>query len=220
MSEEEISTEEHEDVEPLNREPCHDCGDNEPAFQALIKRALAIIRVTVRDEDTETTLKRLPKEEQSHSGTEVGVMPVVGFFRTLKLLLGSRIQGFIRVGYAVIPRFLLHTCFVLNVRSRGPDGIAPWERVRGRPFNQLIAGLGKVEICKLPVKGPESQPDGNMGARQSECIFVRHDRFSNTFTVICEEGKDEARSMTRRPVPNRWSAAIGGHQDHAVVFAR
>ena len=95
---------------------------------------------------------------------------------------------------------------MLNVRSRGPDGITPWERVRGRPFNQLIAGFGELVIYKLPVKGLKSQPDGNMGARQSEGIFVGYNRFSNTFFVIGEDGRVGARSMTRRPAPNRWSA--------------
>ena len=36
---------------------------NEPALQARIGRALHVIRVKVVDGDTETTLKRLSKEE-------------------------------------------------------------------------------------------------------------------------------------------------------------
>jgi len=78
--------------------------------------------------------------------------------------------------------------------------------VKGRPFGQQVVGFGEAVLYKLPTKGPRSQPDGNMGAKQAEGMFVGYNRGSNTFTVITDDGKVEARSMTRMPVPDRWSA--------------
>ena len=187
-------------------------GDNEPALQALIERSMRLTRIKVMDESVDTSLKRLSKEEpakydsQSNGGVEVGVMLIRGLFRTLKLCLESQVGRFIPISHAVLPWLLEHTCLILNVTSRGTDGITPWERVKGRPFGQQIVGFGEVVLYKLPTKGPRSQPDGNMGARQAEGVFVGYNRGSNTFTVIGDEGKVEARSMTRRPEPNRWSA--------------
>ena len=115
-------------------------GDNEPALQALLERAMQIIRVKVAEDTSEGKLRRLSKEEpapydsQSNGGTEVGVMLIRGLFRTLKLCLESQIGRYIPVDHAVVPWLLEHTCLVLNVRSRGSDGLTPWQRVRGRPF--------------------------------------------------------------------------------------
>ena len=101
-------------------------GVNGPALQALIERAMVIIRVKVYEPGAETSPKRLSKEDpatydsQSNGGTEVGVMLVRGLFRTLELCLGSQVERFIPVGHAIIPWLLEHTCFALNVRSTGP----------------------------------------------------------------------------------------------------
>ncbi len=187
-------------------------GDNEPALQALIERSMHLIRIKVADGAPGTSLKRLSKEEpapydsQSNGATEVGVMLIRGLFRTLKLCLESQIERYIPVGHAVIAWLLEHTCLLLNVRSRGSDGLTAWERVRGRPFGQQSLGFGETILYKLPVKGPRSQPDGNMGATQAEGTFVGYSRNANTFVVMTDEGKVEAHSLVRRPEPNRWSA--------------
>ena len=137
-------------------------GDNGPALQALIERSMRLTRIKVLDESTETTLKRLSKEEpakydsQSNGGVEVGVMLGRGLFRTLKLCLESHIGRFIQTDHAIVPWLLEHTCLILNVRSRGTDGITPWERVKGRPFGQQVVGFGEVVLYKLPTKGPRS----------------------------------------------------------------
>jgi hypothetical protein len=96
--------------------------------------------------------------------------------------------------------------FILSVLGRGADGLTPWARVRGRPFDQQVVCFGEVVLYKLPVKGTRSQPDGNMGTTQGGGVFVGYHRSSNTSTLATADGKVEARSLTRRPEPNRWSA--------------
>ena len=191
-------------------------GDTGPALQALIERSMRLTRIKVLDGSTEATLKRLSKEElakydsQSNGGTEVVVILIRGLFRRLKLCLGSHIGKFIPVGHAVVPWPLEHTCLILSVRSRGTDGITPWERVKGRPFGQQLVGFGEVALHRLPTNGPRSQPYGNIGAKQAEGVFVGYNGGSNTFTVISADGtKVEARSTTRMPEPNRSSSKIG-----------
>ena len=104
-------------------------------------------------------------DSQSNGGIEVGVMLTRGPFRTLRLGLEAAIGFRVPVDHALVPWLLQHTAMLLNLRSRLPDGKAPWERARGRPFHQKILGFGELVLWKLPSKGPNSQPDGNMGAR-------------------------------------------------------
>jgi len=61
-----------------------------------------------------------------------------GLFMTLELCLESQVGRFIPVGHPVVSWLLEHTCFILNVRSRGADGMTPWARVRGRAFGQQV----------------------------------------------------------------------------------
>ena len=65
-----------------------------------------------------------------------------------------------------------HTCILLNAKSRGSDGLTSWERIKGRKFNQLLLGFGETVLYKLPSKGPRANPDGNMGTRWLEGVFL------------------------------------------------
>ena len=56
------------------------------------------------------------------------------------------------------------TALLLNAVVRGEDGKTPWERACGGPFNQSMLGNAEFELFKLPVKGPRSDPDGNIFA--------------------------------------------------------
>ena len=115
-------------------------GDNEPALQALVERTLTMLRVKVQEEDPNVNLKKLSKEvppkydSQSNGGTEVGVRLVRSLFRTLELCLEGQIGKFIPVQHPVVPWLLEHTAFLLNVKTRGSDGLTPWARVKGCMF--------------------------------------------------------------------------------------
>ena len=182
-------------------------GDNEPALQALIQRALEVLRIS-------TSVEKISDEQspaydsQSNGGTEVGVMLIRGLFRTLRLGLEAAIGKRIPVDHAVIPWLLEHTALLLSIRTRLPNGMTPWAMSRGRPFGQKIIGFGERVLWKLPTKGPNSQPDGNMGARWQDGVFVGYNRSSNTFIVLTEDGKKSVRSINRYPEQTRWSADV------------
>ena len=78
--------------------------------------------------------------------------------------------------------------------------------MKGRSFNQLILGFGECVLYKLPTKGPRSRPDGNMGTRWLEGVFLEFSRSSNTYMVASDEGVETCRSLCRKPLEKRWAA--------------
>ena len=133
-------------------------------------------------------------------------MIIRGLFRTIKLCLEARIGKIIPIGHALILWLLEHTTMLLNVKCRGRDGLTPWQRVRGRPFNQPMLGFGEMVMHKLPPKDPKSNLDGNMGSRWSVGTFLGFHRQSRTYIIATADGISKPRSICRRPVPDRWSS--------------
>ena len=101
---------------------------------------------------------------------------------------------------------LEHTCLILSVRVRGTDVLTPWARVRGRAFNQRMLSFLESVFYKLPTKGPQAAPDGNMGARWAVGTFQGYSRNSNCYFVSTPSGVIPARSLQRRPAEERWKA--------------
>ena len=133
-------------------------------------------------------------------------MLVQGLFRTLKLCLEARIGKYVPPDHPLVPWLLQHTCLLLNVKYRGADGLTAWARARGRSFTQQILGFGESVLYKLPAKGPGSQPDGNMGTRWKDGIFIGYNKSSNAYILSTENGLVTSRSLSRLPEPARWSA--------------
>ena len=104
-------------------------------------------------------------EPQSNGGTEVGVKIVRGLLRALKSCLEQRLGKYVPVDHALMPWLLEHTCILLDAESGGHDGLASWERMKGRKSNQLLFGFGEIVLYKLPSKGPWADPDGNVGTK-------------------------------------------------------
>ncbi len=181
-------------------------SDNEPALQTLVTQALEGVRVRCEDIESITQEHPAKYDSQSNGGVEVGVRLVRGLFRTLKLCVEARLDKYMPINHALIPWLLQHTCLILNVRSRGSDGLTAWERARGRPFNQRLVGFVEKVLYKLPSKGPQSKPDGNMGALWGDAVFLGHDRDSNTYVVGNADGIRMTRSLARRPIEERWCA--------------
>ena len=144
-------------------------------------------------------------ESQSNGGIEVGIKIVRGMFRTSELCLEARLGKHIKTDHALIPWLLQHTCTLLNAKTRGPDGLTCWERVKGRAFNQLLVGFAETVLYKLPVKGPRANSEGNMGAKWLEGVFPGFGRPSNSYIIGTDDGVVSARTIHRRPAENRWN---------------
>ena len=183
-------------------------ADNERAVAALKRRVAKILKDRAQEEQTatENVQQEQPAayDSQSNGGVEVGVRLVRGMFRTLKLCLEARLGKYVPTCHPVVAWLLEHACTVLNAKSRGPDGLTPWERVKGRAFNQRLLAFGECILHKLPTKGPRSQPDGNMGTKWDDGVFLGFNRSANTYIVATTEGIVNVRSIYRRPQANRW----------------
>ncbi len=111
-------------------------------MQALTARVLELVRVRVE------AVKKIGSEtppaydSQPNGGVEVGVMLIRGVFRALRLCPEARIDRKVPVDHAVIPWLLEHTCLLINVKTRGADGLKGWARARGRNFFQKLLGVG------------------------------------------------------------------------------
>jgi hypothetical protein len=107
-------------------------GGNEPALQALAARTRELIRVRV-ERVTKIGSETPPAyDSQSNGGVEVGGMLIRGMSRTLRLCPEARIDRRILVDHALIPWLLERTCLLINVKTRGADGLTGWARASGR----------------------------------------------------------------------------------------
>ena len=177
--------------------------DNEPALQSLTTRILELIRVRVETCRKVSTETPPAYDSQSNGGVEVGVMLIRGMFRTLRLCLEARIDRRIPVDHALIPWLLEHTCMLINVKTRGADGLTGWARARGRNSAQKLIGFGEKILYKLPMKGPHAA--ANMDAKWADGAFVGYSWTSNTYAIETREGGiTTARSLKRVPMANRW----------------
>ena len=178
-------------------------SDNEPAVLALRRRAVRTLKLV---EHMKNVQEESPPahDSQSNGGIEVGIRIVRGMFRILKLCLEARLGKYVPVSHPITAWLLEHTCLLLNARTRGSDEQTPWQRIKGRAFRQLLLCFGERILYKLPSKGPDSRPDGNMGSRWREGVFLGFNRSSNTYIVATLEGVANVRSLYRRPAASRW----------------
>ena len=181
-------------------------ADNEPALQSLIRQVLNVVRVECKSLEQAAKEEPATYDSQSNGSVELGIRLVRGMFRTLKCCLEARIGKTIPVNHALIPWLLEHTCLLMNTLVRGNDGLTSWHRLRGRPFSQQLLGIGEMVIYKFPSKGPGHNPEGNMGVQGREAIFLGYSRSSNTYIVGNSDGVIRTRSVTRRPLSERWRA--------------
>ncbi len=137
-------------------------ADNEAALQALARTAL--LKIKVKIEDVEQVSPEMPQtyDSQSNGGTEVGVRNIRKDFRCLRMDLEDRLGRSIPVNHPILAWLLRHVAFLQNILVKGDDGLTPWARVKGRPFALRLTGFGERVFWKLPSKGPQHQPDGNM----------------------------------------------------------
>jgi len=109
--------------------------------------------------------------------------------------------------HSMIALMMGHASLLPNALVRGTDGLTAWKRIRGRAFGQPLVGLGESVLYKHPTKGPHHDPQGNVGAQGGEGVFIGYIRSNHTFVVSTEGGQlVHARSVTRRPERERWSA--------------
>jgi hypothetical protein len=118
-------------------------ADNEPAIQALARRAIELAKIELKDMDQVGKEDPVAYDSMTNGGTEIGVSLLRGLFRTLKLCLEQRIDRQVPVDHPVVAWLMEHTSLLLNAVVRGSDGLTAWKRIRGRSFAQPLVGFGE-----------------------------------------------------------------------------
>ena len=183
--------------------------DNERALLALVRKMLVKLRCQVPELEKLGDETTVPYDSQGNGSTEVGVRIVRGQFRTLKFCLEDRIGQVIPSKHPLTSWILEHACFILNAVATGTDGLTPWARARGRNFNGKLYSIAEQIFWKPPVKGPQHDPQGNMGPRLFPGAFLGFHRSSNAYWVLDAQGNAvKTRALNSRPEEERWNKDI------------
>jgi len=67
-----------------------------------------------------------------------------------------------------------------------------------------LVGFAEKVMYKLPPKGPQHDPHGNVSERWLSGIFLGYKRSSNSYVIGVDEGIATSRAVQRRPLENRW----------------
>ena len=104
---------------------------------------------------------------------------------------------------------MVHVSLLITACKTGEDGKTPWSRARGRGFGQRLYSFGESVLWKPPSKGPQHDPQGNLGPRMYTGTFIGFHRTSNSYRVITEDGDAvKTRGILRRPLADRWNADV------------
>ena len=179
-------------------------SDNERAVVALVREALRDIRIEL-DVQTATEEHSPAYDSQCNGMIENAIKNNRGLFRTLRSCLQSRIGRKVEVDHPLMAWLIEHTSILRCAMVRGDDGMTPWNKCRGRPFNMATLCFGERCHFKLPTKGPFKEKRGNMNEIQEDGIFLGYSTVSNEYVYANAKGICTSRSVTRRPEDERWS---------------
>jgi len=179
-------------------------SDGENAIKALVEDSLKAIRVQVKDLEQITSERPAPYDSQSNGSIENAVRGMRGHFRTMRLDLESRLGRKIPVDHPIMHWMVEMSAILQTAMHVGDDGLTAWTRIRGRPFPMRGYAFGEKVLWKLPVKGPQAQPDGNAGSKWGDGVFLGYSRSSNTYQVATDQGMKYPRSLERVPETERW----------------
>ena len=181
-------------------------SDGEPAIRKLAQKALENIKCMVDDVQQVAVENSHPYDSKSNGGTEIGIKIIRGLLRTLTLCLESRLGQKIPPQHPLTSWLLEHASHVHNAMTIGHDGMTPWHRARGRPFNMKLYGFGEAVHWKPPAKGPQRDELGNMGPRLLPGTFLGYHRISNSYRVVDASGNvRKTRALMRKPYDERWN---------------
>ena len=178
--------------------------DNEPALGRLVRAAMVSMRVTIAELEAVSNEHSPEYDSQANGSVENAIRNFRAQFRTVRLCLEARLNKKLPITHALIPWIVEHVSLLMNAVPRGSDGRTPWQRIKGRAFNQTMYEFGEMIMYKYPTKGPAHHPDANMGSRLGGGVFLGYKRDSNQYLVGVDTGVTSARSILRNPQADRW----------------
>jgi hypothetical protein len=182
-------------------------SDQEAALMATVTMALMALRCNVEDMESVTTEQSAKYDSQANGSTEIGIRAARGMVRTMRSCLEKRIGQKVPVNHPLMSWLVEHVGVLLDARMKGEDGLTPWARARGRPFSHKLFGFGESIHAQMPNKGPQHTAAGNVAPRTKIGTFLGYCRSSNAYRVAVDGSMMETRSLTRRPIQERWQQA-------------
>ena len=205
-------------------------SDNEPAITRLLTESLKGIRVATEPEVAQVMEEHPPPfDSQANGDIESAVKQIRGQTRTLQSCLEARIGHQIPVVHPVYSWLVSHAAWLVTTRVMGHDGKTAYQRVRGKPFNNRLLGIG--EKCRFKLRSKESPDKFVDGNRFHQGIFVGFSRIDGQYLLYHNDSIREARTVMRLPNILKWNSEeiqkvnvtpYGLHQAPAphVIFKR
>ena len=183
-------------------------SDQEPAIKKLMSEAIKSIKVQADDLIQVVPENSPGYDPQSNGLAEAAVKSVTAHARTLYLGLQTRIGKLIPLEHPVVAWLLRHAAFLLAIRKRGNDGCTPYERLKGRGFNNRLLEFG--ELASFKTKGakgraPISERSDTFKPRWNVGVFIGFNMDDGTYQYVGTQGYGTARCAKRMPTRTRWA---------------
>jgi hypothetical protein len=171
-------------------------SDNEPSI-------LQLKDLVRKETDVELVMEEVPVGDHAANGSvENAVKNIQGQFRVLKDALESRLGVRIQGDHVVVPWLVMHAGSVICRRRVDNEGMTPYRRWRGRPFNRPVAEFGEC-IWYLPAN---TAGINKYEVRWQEGVWLGIRMESGETIVGTELGVVKCRDSRRKPANGgRWN---------------
>ena len=126
--------------------------------------------------------------------------------RALKLSLEERYGVSVPADHFIIPWLANYAAFAINRFEVGSDGMTPFQRLRGKPFTQSMCEFGEC-LHALSYKQSGVKHKHKLQSRWYDGVFVGFYGQTNEFLIGTPDGIRRARTVKRKPIPERWDIA-------------
>ena len=187
-----------QDIKMLDRKHVILKSDQEVAMTALQERVKALRS----GNDEQTFLENSPvAESQSNGVVEKAIQEVENMASTLMSALEERLLQSVPWDSPLGSWLIEYSAVLINLYREGKDGRTPMERLRGDKHGRPIAEFGENVLYK-PLGDAPAFPE----ARFLYGTWLGIDLRTGEILVGTTSGVVRARTIKRRPEPERWSA--------------
>ena len=140
-------------------------------------------------------------DSQSNGLIEVTIQNVEGQIRATRCQLEDRLGVDSPVESPVLPWLVRHSGAILSRYARGPDGLTPYRRLRGRNYDKLVIESGECVWYMLS----KDKGRGKLAPRWETGVYLGSSEISNEILVGTPEGVIKVRSFRRQGrTEDRW----------------
>ena len=151
---------------------------------------------------------------QSNGTAEKAVQDIAGQLRRLTLALEARLQQRVSAKLPVMAWLVRHAAFVFTHFQVGHDGLTPWRRLTGRPWNGTVAEFGEQVMGKLAKKKPGSTKKEKRGKTKLTARSIRgtwlgiYPRTGEHLLAVHTGEVVRVRTVHRLPAEKQWDAKV------------